>query len=109
VVTNDLSAGFEVVRHTPHIDGERFVVILAVRNIGDQRAELGEHDFSAELFDADGESLGPTSSTGHMPGEHRPGDAVEMQLSTRNVDPEAVARYEITMTCSGIDAGVYCP
>ena len=113
-VTNQLADGIEVVSHsgsvTEDMDGnETFELFVTVRNNGEETFEIIEHDFSATVYGSDGNELGTTSSFGSFGGSPEPGEEVPVYMSGLDADPQAIASYEITLSCSGFDEGAYCP
>jgi len=113
-VTNELADGIEVVSHsgsvTEDMDGnETFELIVTVRNNGEETFEIIEHDFSATLYDSDGNEIGTSSGFGSFGGSPEPGEEAPVFLSGIDADPQAIASYEITLSCSGFDEGAYCP
>ncbi|MUV90609.1 hypothetical protein GJ629_12460 [Halapricum sp. CBA1109] len=113
-VTNQLADGIEVVSHsgsvTEDMDGnETFELIVTVQNNGEETFEIIEHDFSATLYDSDGNQIGTSSGFGSFGGSPEPGEEVPVFLSGIDADPQAIASYEITLSCSGFDEGAYCP
>jgi hypothetical protein len=82
---------------------------VTVENTGDQETNLFEYDYEGTVYDADGNEIGGIdgkSSTGDS--NAAPGGTGEVTLSSRDVDPEEVARYEVALVCTSISEGVYC-
>ncbi len=89
----------------------RFVVTIAVKNLGDQETELFDYNYVLRLFDDEGTKLGDARAVQFNVGGGTtvaPGKTTEIGLHLQQTeDPGAVARYEIVLNC-GFEDGVYC-
>ena len=110
-VSNELT-GFEVVEHSTSYDGEEFSATLRLRNTGQENPSLIEHDYTFVLYDDSGTELGEVSSWQSTSGDPAPGEEAVLDFtpsSFRDIDYNAVASYEVVLTCGTFDEGVYCP
>jgi len=102
-----------IVEHRPAIDDNTFPVDITVGNNGDQQTDIGEYNYSLTPYDADGNDVGDdTQGTGALGAtDVSPGERVSFQIyRPLEVDPSEVARYEVTVQCTGTfeAQGVYC-
>jgi hypothetical protein len=84
---------------------------LGVRNTGEQETDVMEYAYDGTLYDAEGNGLARTS--GKSGGDESiapPGEVGDLTLTVpaEEVDPDAVARVEVTIACAAIWDGVYC-
>lgn len=82
---------------------------VTVENTGDKETNVFEYDYEGPVYDADGNQIGAIdgkSSTRNSTAA--PGETGEVTLTSREADPEAVAGYDVTLSCTSISEGVYC-
>jgi hypothetical protein len=98
----------DVSEETDPIPAGIWMVHLEIRNTGDRETDVFEYEYDGTLYDADGSRLGRItgkSSTGN--GVAAPGEVGTITLVSRDVDPENVANFEVTLGCGAIWDGVY--
>jgi hypothetical protein len=104
-----VSAEQDVSEETDSIPAGIWMVHLEIRNAGDRETDAFEYEYDGTLYDADGNRLGRItgkSSTGS--GVAAPGEVGTVTLVSRDVDPENVANFGVTLGCAAIWDGVYC-
>lgn len=102
----------EITDWSGRIDDDDFVVTLSIKNTGNQQTQLVKYWYDIRLYDAENTNIrlgkntqSPSEETDPAPGEVGVLNAV---ISLENDNPEDVARYETSITCTLADDAVYC-
>lgn len=110
-VNNDLS-GFEVLEHSVYVSEDSLSGSVTLSNVGNETASLFDHQIDIQVFDAEGSVLGSVGSWSGDKRELGPGEEGVMEFSPRSAfdaDFSLIESYEVVLTCSIADPGVYCP
>jgi hypothetical protein len=84
---------------------------MDVENTGEQTASLGNYDFTVVPYgEDDSDVTGEGGSTEHDDTTLPAGETTEVEVEVgTTVDPSAVERYEIRVTCSAFaENAAYC-
>lgn len=102
----------EITDWSARIDDDDFVVTLSIENTGDQQTELVKYWYDVKLYDAENTNipLGANTQSSSEETDPAPGEVgvLDAVISLENDNPEAVARYEVSITCTLADDAVYC-
>lgn len=97
----------------PGPDGDRLVILVELRNVGDRTTDATEYRYSAEIEndagDASGGIGGSWTPANAVSSEIGPGETTTVEFTPLlNGDPTNVTAYTISLECTDFWDGSYC-